>query len=58
MKKMDVELNVTEITLRWFRDIQTEIENFFEKEGRTSPINYVQVLFINNSSSLFKNYFL
>ena len=43
MKKNDVELNVTVITLRWFRDIQEEIETFLEKEGRTSPIKYVQV---------------
>ena len=45
MKKKDVELNVTVITLGWFRDIQAEIETFFEKEGRTCPIKYVQVFF-------------
>ncbi len=56
MKKKDVELNVTVITLCWFRDIQTEIETFLEKEGRTSSIKYVQV--VKNSSSLFLNDFL
>ena len=56
MKKKDVELIITVITLRWFRDIQTEIETFFEKEGRACPMKYVQV-FLNNSSSLL-NYFL
>jgi len=53
MKKKDVELKVSVITLSWFRDIQTEIETFIEKESRTSPIKYVQVLFINNLSSLY-----
>ena len=50
MKTKDVELKVSVITLSWFRDIQTEIETFIEKESRTSPIKYVQVLFINNLS--------
>jgi len=55
MKKKDVELIVTVITLCWFRDIQTEIETFLEKEGRTSPIKYVQV-YLNNLS-IFSNDF-
>lgn len=40
--KKDEELNVTVITLRWFHDIQTEIETFLEKEEQNSPVKHVR----------------